>query len=77
MRQDNVTLNRDSNINDVISLRRTGFFSLKGVKKVLICFHGFQTSLKHDLQDFKTYFDEVNQKVSKLLSNMTKVRIGK
>ena len=61
MKNDNVTLNRDSNINDVISLRRTGFFSLKGVKKVLICFHGFQTSLKHDLQDFKTYFDEVNQ----------------
>ena len=46
MKQDNVTLNRDSNINDVISLRRTGFFSLKGVKQALICFHGFQTPFK-------------------------------
>jgi len=39
---------------------QTTFYRQIGIKRVLICFHGFQSSSRHDIQSFKDYFDKVN-----------------
>lgn len=58
---DDIVGNVDRRIKDLISIKRTTFFDYKGMKKVLICFHGYQTRNIHDLQEFKNYFEEKNR----------------
>ncbi len=43
---------------------QTTFFEKVNVKRVLICFHGFQTSTIHDLDVFKNYFLKVNKNLN-------------
>jgi esterase/lipase len=41
---------------------QTSFFQKSNVRRVLICFHGFQVSRTHDFTQFKAFFEENNPK---------------
>lgn len=47
-------------LNQVPITQQTTFYKTIGIKKVLICFHGFETTKTHDITAFKQYFESVN-----------------
>jgi len=50
---------------------KTTFFKKQNVKRVLLCLHGFKTSLRHDCVDFKEYFQRVNTNPNFEVQNVT------
>lgn len=47
-------------INQYPITQQTAFYKTVGIKKVLICLHGFETTKTHDITSFKKYFERVN-----------------
>ncbi len=53
-------MKKELDLSQTPDLGKTSFYKSVDVKRVLICFHGFETSTRHDISSFKEYFDKLN-----------------